>query len=101
MHEWQCSVIINKNMLVLPRADIKPVPTVQMPKVYYITYSMSKNIIPGVTMAESICSSFTIENDNGFEVRIATEKTANIILYLICFIIPVLTWAAAAAVVWC
>ena len=37
-------------------------------------------------MAESICSSFTFENDNGFKVRIASVKLANIILCLTHFI---------------
>ena len=45
------------------------------------------HVTPNVTMAESICSSFTNkkENNNGFEVRIASEKSVNLTLCLIRF----------------
>ena len=33
-----------------------------------VTVGPRRRIIPGVTMAEHTCSSFSIENDNGFEV---------------------------------
>ena len=33
-----------------------------------ITVGPGRHIIPGVTMAEHLCSSFSIENDNGSEV---------------------------------
>ena len=33
-----------------------------------ITMGPGRSIIPGVTMAEHACSSFSIENDNGSEV---------------------------------
>ena len=33
-----------------------------------ITMGPGRGIIPGVTMAEHACSSFSIENDNGSEV---------------------------------
>ena len=46
-------------------------------------------IILGVTMAGSICSSFNIIKDNGFEVRIVSEKSA--FLCLTHFITPILT----------
>ena len=47
-----------------------------------------RHITPNVTMAESICSSFTNkkENNNSFDIRIASEKLVNLILCLINFI---------------
>ena len=43
------------------------------------------HVTPNVTAAESICSSFTNKRENNNGVRIASEKSVNLILCLILF----------------